>query len=268
MIIQEMKTFEEKTGRLKEVIRGAGDLLVSYSGGVDSTVLAVVAKEVLSDRMRCAIVDSPLVPRSELEGAIELAESLSLPCSVLKSSIMDDRKFIANEKNRCYTCKKEMVRLLKAEAKRAELCNIADGNNISDLSAYRPGFSALEEAGVIHPFIEAGMDKEDIRRLAREYFLSVSGKPSSSCLASRVPYGVSLDSGILEAIETSEDFIRSLGAAQIRVRKHGDIARIEVYSEDFDLILSRKKEISAYLKKEGFRYVTLDIDGFMSGSLD
>ena len=263
-----METFEDRIAGLKENIQKTGGLLVSYSGGVDSTVLAVVAGEVLGERMSCAIVDSPLIPRSELEGAIRLAEELSLSCIVLKSSIMDDPEFLANRKDRCYTCKKVMVRLLRIEAERLGLNNIADGSNTSDLSTYRPGFAALEEAGFIHPFIEAGMNKEDIRRLARVYSLPVSEKPSSSCLASRIPYGTSLDEAALGIIEASEYLIRSTGAAQVRVRKHGDIARIEVYAEDFSIILKNREAISAFLKTEGFRYVTLDIDGFMSGSMD
>jgi len=263
-----MDPFDEKIIRLKAALNSAGSLLVSYSGGVDSTVLAVAAKEVLSGRMACAIVESPLIPQSELEGALELAESLSLPCSVLKSGIMDNDEFLRNERDRCYTCKKEMSRLLLAEAERLGLEKIADGSNTSDLSKYRPGFEASEEAGIIHPFIDAGMDKEDIRRLARAYGLPVSGKPSASCLASRIPYGDRLDPGILEKIAMSEEFIISLGAGQVRVRKHGDIARIEVDPEDFELILENREKISSYLKGYGFRYITLDLDGFVSGSLD
>ena len=263
-----MDPFDEKTENLKETIRSAGSLLVSYSGGVDSTVLAVAAKEVLSDRMACAIIDSPLVPRSEVKAALKLAISLSLPCHVLKSVIMENEEFVRNKRDRCYTCKKEMSRLLLTEAESIGLEYVADGSNTSDLSKYRPGFQALEEAGIIHPFIDAGMDKEDIRRLARVYGLPVSEKPSSSCLASRIPYDTTLETEILDQIEASENFIKSLGAGQVRVRKHGDIARIEVDPEDFELILKKSEKISSHLKQNGFKYVTMDLDGFVSGSLD
>ncbi|MBN1431577.1 MAG: ATP-dependent sacrificial sulfur transferase LarE [Methanomicrobiaceae archaeon] len=263
-----MDHFDEKTENLKEIIRSAGSLLISYSGGVDSTVLAFVTKEVLSGRMACAIVDSPLVPRSEVKAALELAGSLSLPYRVLKSGIMEDEEFVRNNRDRCYTCKKEMSRLLLAETYRLGLKNVADGSNISDLSKYRPGFQALEEAGIIHPFIDAGMDKKDIRRLAGVYGLPVSEKPSSSCLASRIPYDTHLEPETLDQIEASENFIKSLGAGQVRVRKHGDIARIEVEIRDFSIITGKRDEISTYLKKKGFKYVTLDIDGFVSGSMD
>lgn len=263
-----MEIFEKKVHALKEVLRGAGSLLVSYSGGVDSTVLAVAAKEALPGRMACAIIDSPLIPRSEIEGAIELAELLSLPCRVLKSGIMENEEFLLNKKDRCYTCKKEMSGLLLKEAARLGLAKVADGNNISDLSAYRPGFRALEEAGIIHPFIDAEMDKEDIRRLAREYELPISEKPSASCLASRIPYDRTLETKTLRQIEVSEDFIRSLGVRQVRVRKHGDIARIEVDPDDFAKIMTKRDRVSQILKENGFRYAALDLDGFVSGSLD
>ena len=263
-----MDSFDKKIRKLKDVINSAGSLLVSYSGGVDSTVLAVAAKEILPARMSCALIDSPLVSRSEIKEALELAESLSLPCSFIKSDILEDNEFRENGRDRCYICKKKMSGLLLREAKVLGLDHVADGSNIADLTKFRPGFQAYEEAGIIHPFIEAGMDKEDIRKLARIYRLPVSEKPSYSCLASRVPYGDQLEEEILGEIEASEDFIRSLGAGQVRVRKHGGIARIETDLGNFGLIISNSDEISSFLKQNGFRFVTLDLDGFVSGSLD
>ena len=159
----------------------------------------------------------------------------------------------------CYICKKKMSGLLLREAEMLGLEHVADGSNISDLTKFRPGFQASEEAG----FIETGMDKEDIRKLARIYRLPVSEKP---CLASRVPYGDQLEEEILGEIEASEDFISSLG--QVRVRKHGGIARIETDPGDFGLIISNSDEISSFLKQNGFRFETLDLDGFVSGSMD
>ncbi|WP_084600681.1 ATP-dependent sacrificial sulfur transferase LarE [Methanolacinia paynteri] len=263
-----MDSFDEKIRKLKEVINSAGSLLVSYSGGVDSTVLAVAANEVLPARMSCALIDSPLVSRSEIREALELAESLSLPCSVIKSDVFEDTEFRENGRDRCYICKKKMSGLLLREAEMLGLEHVADGSNISDLAKFRPGFQASEEAGIIHPFIEAGMDKEDIRKLARIYGLPVSEKPSYSCLASRIPYGDQLEEEILGEIEASEDFISSLGVGQVRVRKHGGIARIETDPGDFGLIISNSDEISSFLKQNGFKFVTLDLDGFVSGSLD
>ncbi|WP_421909726.1 ATP-dependent sacrificial sulfur transferase LarE [Methanolacinia petrolearia] len=263
-----MDSFDEKIRKLKDVINSAGSLLVSYSGGVDSTVLAVAAKGVLPARMSCALIDSPLVSRSEIREALELAESLSLPCSVIKSDILEDTEFRENGRDRCYICKKKMSGLLLREAEMLGLEHVADGSNISDLTKFRPGFQASEEAGIIHPFIETGMDKEDIRKLARIYRLPVSEKPSYSCLASRVPYGDQLEEEILGEIEASEDFISSLGVGQVRVRKHGGIARIETDPGDFGLIISNSDEISSFLKQNGFRFETLDLDGFVSGSMD
>ena len=263
-----MDSFDEKIKKLKDAVNSAGSLLVSYSGGVDSTVLAVAAKEVLSGRMSCALIDSPLVSRSEIREALELAESLSLPCSVIKSDILEDAGFRENGRDRCYICKKKMSALLLQEAERLGLERVADGSNISDLTKFRPGFQASGEAGIIHPFIEAGMDKEDIRKLARIYRLPVSEKPSYSCLASRIPYENRLEEETLGKIEVSEDFIRSLGVGQVRVRKHGDIARVETDPDDFRLIVAKKDEISSFLKQNGFKFVTLDLDGFVSGSLD
>jgi len=221
-----MDSFDEKAEKLKAVVRSAGSLLVSFSGGVDSAVLAAVAKEVLADRMVCAIIDSPLIPRCELKAALELVESLSIPCHVLISGITGNEAFLRNDRDRCYICKKGMAEILLAEAGRLGLKKVADGSNISDLSKFRPGFRAAEEVGIIHPFIDAGMDKEEIRRLARVYSLPVSGKPSASCLASRIPYGTPIGMEALGQIEASEEFVRSIVHGQVRVRKHGDVARI------------------------------------------
>jgi pyridinium-3,5-biscarboxylic acid mononucleotide sulfurtransferase len=263
-----MDSLDEKIRRLKETLSSAGSLLISYSGGVDSTVLAVAAKEVLQGRMACALIDSPLVPRSEIREALDIAEYLSIPCSVLKSDIMEKNEFLDNSRDRCYICKKKMAVILLEEAERLDLEHVADGSNVSDLSKYRPGFRASEEAGIIHPFIEAEMDKNDIRELAGMYGLSISQKPSASCLASRIPYENKLEPGTLREIEASEDFIKSLGVGQVRVRKHGEVARIETGPDDFELIIAKRNEISLFLKQNGFRYVTLDLDGFVSGSLD
>ncbi|MBP2134252.1 uncharacterized protein J2128_002218 [Methanomicrobium sp. W14] len=261
-------SLQKKLENLKNILSEINSVLISYSGGVDSTLLAVMAKEVLDDSMGCAIIKSPLMPEDEYKSAFLLAEDLGLPVSVIESDIIKDPKFSQNNNNRCYICKKNAVKLLKAEAERLGLLSVADGTNFSDTKVYRPGYIAGCEENIKHPLADAKMTKDDIRKAATIYGLPNSGRPSASCLATRIPYGKKISENNLERIEKAEDIIKNYGVSVLRVREYFECARIETDPSDFGTVLKNREEISEKLKQLGFLYVTLDIDGFVSGSMD
>lgn len=242
-------------------------MLVAFSGGVDSGLLAVVAKEVLGDKTHCVFIDSPLVPRSACAEAQALGRDLDLSFEILGAPDLDEN-FRENPPDRCYICKKNDARILKRKADELGLAVVADGINISDTAEHRPGLAASSEAGIVHPFIEAGMTKEDIRRTAREYGLKFWNKPSAACLSSRIPYGEKITGEKLRMIESAEDLLRGLGFDQVRVRCHGTIARIEVEPAEMERLLAERKTFVPRFKQAGFSYVALDLEGYRSGSMD
>ena len=261
-------TARKKYEDLRKIVTGHGPMLVAYSGGVDSTLLAVVARDVLGEKTRCVLLDSPVVPRSEAGQALELARELGLGLDIIEVPLMSNPDFRMNPSDRCYFCKKISVVHLRQRADELGLACIADGMNISDTGEHRPGLRASTEEGIVHPFIEAGITKQDIRDIAREMGLPVWQKPSAACLSSRIPYGDAITEGKLRRIEDAETYLASLGIGQVRVRLHGDLARIEVHKEDRDTILEQQSVIAKKLKNLGFTYVTLDIEGYRSGSMD
>jgi uncharacterized protein len=258
----------EKLQELKKKLADKGKILISFSGGVDSSLLAKVAGDVLAENAVCVILDSETMPRSEVEKAEELAGSFSINCLVAKYSIINDPDFIKNPPNRCYLCKKASARMLKIVAAEKGITCIADGVNLSDCGDYRPGIKASNEEGIWHPFVEAGISKEDIRELAKQMGLSFWDKPSSACLASRIPYGDQITGANLAMVEMAEDHLKSLGLKQVRVRVHGSVARIEVPEEEMEKVLLSRERIAKELKKAGFKYVALDLQGFRSGSMN
>ena len=219
----------DKLEELKEKIREKQRLLVSYSGGVDSSLLALLAREALGDSALAVILDSETLPRSELGQAVALAECMGLNFRVAKHNILQ-QPFRDNPSNRCYICKKSAIALLKSIAAAEGIGCIADGLNRDDCREWRPGTVACDEEGIWHPFVEAGMGKKDIRALARDLGLPVWNKPSSACLASRIPYGQPLTRQTLLMVEAAEDLLKSLGFGQLRVRADGKGARIEPVS--------------------------------------
>jgi len=253
---------------LREAIRKKGALAIACSGGVDSGLLAVVAGRELGKKCCCLTLDSPIVPRRAVKDAREAAERFGFAHEIVPFPILDDPEFRKNPKNRCYLCKKASSRLLKERAARQGCDCIADGVNISDLDEYRPGLRASDEEGVLHPFIEAGMSKADIRRAAKACGLAFWNKPSSACLASRIPYGEEITEEKIRMIEMAEEFLQSRGFSQLRVRMHGNIARIEVLPGDMETLLLLREEAVSALQEIGFAYVTLDLAGFRSGSMD
>ena len=254
---------------LLEVFKAKESMLIAYSGGVDSSLLAALAVRALGkERVRCVFLDSPLVPRRAVQEARETAARLDLPLDVVEFPILLDETFRDNPPNRCYICKKASSRLLKELARREEIEVVADGTNVSDLGMYRPGLAAGEEEGVYHPLAAAGMTKDDIRRIARECGFPFWDKPSAACLASRIPYGDEVAREVLARIEAAEEVLQDRGFCQVRVRVHGDVARVEVPSDALERLFGMRDDVTAALHKIGFGYVALDLAGYRSGSMD
>ena len=257
---------ERKLMDLKRRIGERRSLLVSYSGGVDSSLLARLTHDVLGERAMAVILDSETYPRGELEKAVALAEAIGLRLRVERFSILDDRDFALNPATRCYICKKKGIAILRRVALEEGIDCIADGVNADDLDDYRPGIAACSEEGIWHPFIDSGLTKKDIRSLARDLGLPVWDKPSSACLASRIPYNERITEEGLRMVEEGEDYLKGLGFGQLRVRMQGRTARIELEDRDMERALLQREEIALKLKGIGFEYVTLDLEGYRSGS--
>ena len=258
----------EKKAVLEKIIRGCGSLLVSYSGGIDSTLLAVLAHAILGKNSHAVFLDSPLVPDLERDAAIRFAREYGLLLDIIWIPVAENQAFLENSPNRCYTCKKISIERLKEAAIRSGISCIADGSNASDLSEHRPGMQASSEEGVLHPFIMADISKEEIREWAREIGIPSWGKPSSACLASRIPYGETITTPRLRMIDAAENYLASKGFSQARVRLHGDIARIEVAENDLEILVGFRSEIVRKFQEIGIRYITLDLAGYRSGSMD
>jgi len=243
-------------------------MLVAFSGGVDSALLGAVARDIRMDKSRCVFIDSPLVPRSARTEAEQVACDHNLLLEVIPAPLIRNREFRKNPVDRCYSCKKMMAGILKQRACELGIACVADGSNVSDEGEYRPGLKAMTEEGIFHPFIEAGMTKQDIRSTARESGYEFWDKPSAACLASRIPYGDEITKKKLTMIEAAEDFLHTSGFRQVRVRMYGTIARIEVIKEEIQTLLSIQEDVVRGLKAIGFSYITIDLEGYRSGSMD
>jgi uncharacterized protein len=261
---------QEKLAKLKEILRELDSVLIAYSGGVDSTLLASVAKEVLGEKAVAITAASPTYPAREVEGAQLTARSLGLRHLLTESKELDDPCFVANNPDRCYHCKKELFGRLREIASQQGLKWVVDGSNADDLRDYRPGRKAGAELEVRSPLSEAGLTKEEVRALSRERGLPTWDKPALACLASRFPYGTTITPELLRRIGEAEAFLYELGAKQVRVRHHGEIARIELDQESLNLFLQEEKRaaVVARLKGLGYPYVTLDLAGYRSGSMN
>ena len=259
---------KEKLERLKQRIAERGNLLIAFSGGVDSTLLTKVAYDVLGEKALAVTLDFETLPRSELEHAKKIAKTIGVKYLIVPFSELRNEEFVKNPPNRCYYCKKESARILKAIAAGKGMKCIADGVNLSDLDENRPGIKACDEEGIWHPLAEVGITKSEVRIIAKEVGLSTWNKPSMACLSSRIQYWERITKEKLKMIEDAEEVLKVVGFSQIRVRKHGDIARIELVKEEMKMLLELKEKIVSELKGIGFNYITVDLEGYRSGSMD
>lgn len=262
-------TIETKRERLGEIIRGYGRAAVAFSGGVDSSFLCAAAREELGDGALAITIVSPMLPRSELEDARKVAGLVGIRHILVEAGDIEE-EVAANPKDRCYHCKRREFGAIAGAAREAGVGIVLDGSNLDDEGDYRPGMVALSELGVASPLREAGLTKEEIRELSRRLGLPTSDKPAFACLASRIPYGERIDAAKLARVERAEDYLRSLGFRQFRVRSHGDLARIEVDPGERPKLFSEERldAMAAEFESFGFLYSCLDLGGYRRGSLN
>jgi len=260
----------EKLKRLRSILKDMQSVLVAYSGGTDSTFLLKTAADVLGRRALGVIAKSETYPSAEYKQAVRLAKRLGLRVLTLDTQELSDPRFASNPPERCYFCKGELFSKLKALAEENGLNHVADGTNVDDAADFRPGRKAAIEFGIRSPLKEAGLTKSDIRTYSKTTGLPTWNKPAQACLASRFPYGTAIDAEGLKKVEAAEAFLRRLGLAQLRVRHHGRTARIEVPAGLLKRLVSDpvRGRIVRKLKKLGYAYVTLDLEGYRTGSLN
>lgn len=260
----------KKINKLKKILKDMGSIIIAFSGGVDSSFLLKVAENVLGKNVIAVTAKSPTYPKREFEDAKKIAKILNCRQIIIDSNEMKIKEFRNNPKNRCYFCKKELFLKLISIKNKYNFNFVADGTNYDDLNTFRPGLKALKELEIRSPLADAGLTKEEIRKYSRLLSLTTWNKPSFACLSSRFPYGEEITKSKLKKIENAEDFLRSLGFRQVRVRYHYPIARIEIEKEEIPKILQSniREKIIKKLKKIGFEYITLDLEGYRSGSMD
>ena len=260
---------ENKYNKLKEIIGSLGRVAVAFSGGVDSTLLLKVSIDVLgSENVIAVVASSPTYPEAERSEAFELAHSMGARLIQVLATEMSNVQFVANNPDRCYHCKTELFSAMRGIVEQEGFDHVLEGSNVDDLKDYRPGRRACGEAGVKSPLTEAGLTKDDIRSISKELGLATYGKPAQACLATRIPYGTVITQERLKTIEIAEAFVRSLGVSQVRVRHHRSTARIEVDETGLPVVLEYRNEIVDKLIELGFMYVSLDLKGYRTGSMN
>lgn len=260
----------KKLHKLRESIRSLGSAAVAFSGGADSALLAKVACDELGKKAVAVTIDSPMYPASELKAAKRLSGAIGIEHVIVRVDQLDEKDFISNPPDRCYMCKLGDLKEVRRIADERGLKEVADGTNAEDSRDYRPGLRAKEEMRVRSPLAECGLGKADVRAISKRLKLPTAEKSSSPCLASRIPYGERITPEKLRKIERAEDYLRRKGFEQVRVRLHGDVARIEVSQKDLPRLAGpgTRALVARQLKRIGFAYVTLDLEGYRTGSLN
>jgi uncharacterized protein len=259
-----------KSEILQARLKSLGSLLVAYSGGTDSAYLAYAAHQALGERMLAVIADSPSLPRKELADALAFAERHGIPVRVLQTQELQNPEYARNDAQRCFHCKSELFTQMEEARQRLGFEHLAYGMNLDDRGEFRPGQKAAELHGALAPLVDAGLSKPEIRRMAREAGLSLADKPASACLSSRIEYGRAVTAENLAQVERAEEALHALGFMQVRVRHHGELARIEIARGDLAraLTLSMLDAMTGAVRGAGFLYVTLDTQGYRSGSMN
>lgn len=260
----------QKSAALRETLASLESLLVAYSGGTDSAFLAYAAFEALGNRMLAVIADSPSLPRKELADALDFTARMGIPTQILQTGELNQAGYIRNDERRCFHCKDELFTQMEAYRLHIGFAHLAYGMNVDDKGDFRPGQLAAAQHNALAPLVIAGLHKSEIRTLARAAGLSLADKPASACLSSRIEYGRQVTAENLGQVERAEDALHALGFAQVRVRHHGDLARIEIAREDLAraLSLAMLDQMTEALRAVGFIYVTLDTRGYRSGSMN
>jgi uncharacterized protein len=261
---------DAKLEQLKRILGQTDGVLVAFSAGVDSTFLLKIAHMVLGDRAIALTASSPTAPPGELDAAKEFARSLGCRHIVVDSHELANPSFVKNPSNRCFFCKDELYRICQNQARQLGVNVIVDGTNLDDLKDHRPGLKAAKDWGLRHPLVETEMTKDDIRRYSLELGLPTWDKPSSPCLSSRFPYGTEINLERLKKVGACELFLKELRFREFRVRYHGDLARIEVAPGEFERLMEKemRETVVRKFKEVGFNYVSLDLQGYRTGSMN
>jgi uncharacterized protein len=259
---------DQQLQRLREVVRGYGSALVAFSGGADSALVLKIAADELGSRARAMTAVSPTMARRERAAAEKLAADLGVAHDIVESHEMERPGFKQNPTDRCYHCKAELLDVAQPLAERHQLAAVLLGTNLDDLGDHRPGLAAANERGARHPLVEAELSKAAVRELSRQLGLPTWDKPQLACLSSRFPYGTEITPERLRRIDLFEEGLHDLGFRQLRVRFHDDVARVEVEASEIEHAIQKRTTIVSLGKAQGFRFVTLDLEGFRSGALN